>query len=108
MHNMHINFEWDENKNMLNQAKHEVSFEDAKTVLWDENAVLIPDPAHSADEERFILLGFDKSAKMLIVVHCYRLNGSIIRLISARKATKNEKKQYSAKMKEGESNERRV
>ncbi len=103
---MYMNFEWDDNKNILNQTKHGVSFEDAKTVFWDENAVLIPDPDHSGDEERFILLGFDRNAKMLVVVHCYRLNDSIIRLISARKATKNEKKQYRANKKEGESNER--
>ena len=88
-------FEWDSNKNKINIAKHSVSFEEAESVFYDDNALLIADPDHSEKEERFILLGFSKEANMLVVVHCYRNDDSIIRIISARKATKNEAGQYN-------------
>ena len=88
-------FEWDENKNILNRKKHRISFEEAETVFFDENALLIPDPDHSAEEERFILLGFSQRANMLVVCHCYRRQESVIRIISARKATLNEEKAYN-------------
>ena len=92
-----IRFEWDENKNSSNQKKHGVSFEEAQTVFYDENALLIDDPDHSQEEERFILLGFSHMANMLVVCHCYRQSDSVIRIISARKATKNEERAYSAR-----------
>ena len=91
---MNIRFEWDENKNASNIRKHGVSFEEAKTVFYDECAVMIPDPDHSETEERFILMGFSARARILIVCHCWRQQESVIRIISARKATTQEKKQY--------------
>lgn len=89
-----IQFEWDESKNISNQKKHKVSFQEAQTVFDDENARLIPDPDHSKIEDRFILLGFSSNLRMLVVVHCYRQNDEVIRIVSARKPTKNEEKQY--------------
>lgn len=87
-------FEWDKNKNIQNIKKHEVSFEEAVSVFYDENALLIPDPIHSSYEERFIILGYSFNKGLLVVCHCYRSNENIIRLISARKATKKERIQY--------------
>lgn len=87
-------FEWDENKNSINKKKHGVSFEEAKTVFYDENALVIDDPDHSEQEERFIILGNSNIANLLVVCHCYRESESVIRLISARKATKNETSVY--------------
>jgi uncharacterized DUF497 family protein len=89
-----ISFHWDENKNFINQRKHKISFEEAKTVFSDENARLISDPDHSQNEERFVLIGLSRSLKLLTVVHTYHQNEEIIRIISARKATKNESKYY--------------
>ncbi len=89
-----IHFIWDKKKNTTNQKKHGVSFEEAKTVFLDEYARLIPDPDHSNEEDRFILLGLSVHLRILIVSHCYRGEGKIIRIISARKANKSEKKQY--------------
>lgn len=88
-------FEWDENKNAINKKKHHVSFEEAQTVFEDENALVIDDPEHSEEEERFIILGFSLKANLLVVCHCYRASESVIRIISARKATTNEAKQYN-------------
>ena len=90
-----LQFEWDENKNAINRKKHHVSFEEAETVFYDSNAVLIPDPDHSEDEERFILLGFSVMARLLIVCHCCRGKDETIRIISARKATPFEARQYN-------------
>ena len=87
-------FEWDTRKNTTNLRKHDVSFEDAQTVFFDENAIEFDDPDHSTNEERFILLGLSQSLKVLVVCHCYREDESIIRIISARKATKKEQKVY--------------
>lgn len=87
-------FEWDEHKNSLNKQKHKISFEEAQTVFYDDEALLINDPEHSQDEERFIILGFSKQANLLVVCHCYRQTETVIRIISARKATKTESKQY--------------
>jgi len=87
-------FEWDETKDETNQTKHDVSFEEAQTVFFDERAIQFNDPDHSIDEERFLLLGFSQRLKVLVVCHCYRSNESIIRIISARKATKKEQKVY--------------
>ena len=89
-----LSFEWDENKNRINQAKHKVSFEEAQTVFYDERALVIDDPEHSQEEERFIILGMSARANLLIVCHCYRSSDSIIRIISARKATKTESSFY--------------
>ena len=68
----YIRFEWDENKNSSNIKKHGISFEEAKTVFYDENARLISDPDHSIEEERFIILGMSLNLKILIVVHTYK------------------------------------
>lgn len=89
-----INFSWDKNKAQTNLQKHKVSFEEAQTVFDDEDARLIFDPDHSENEDRFILLGYSKSSKILTVVHCYRDDEQNIRLISARKSTKDEESQY--------------
>ena len=89
-----ILFVWDENKNSINKQKHKISFEEASTVFYDENALLIDDPEHSESEERFIILGNSFSAHLLVVCHCYRESETVIRIISARKATKNETDQY--------------
>lgn len=89
-----IRFEWDENKNQINQTKHKISFDEAKTVFYDEEALVIDDPEHSEEEERFIILGLSYKTNLLVVCHCYRESDTVIRLISARKATKNETRQY--------------
>jgi uncharacterized DUF497 family protein len=87
-------FEWDEKKNRANRKKHGISFEEAQTVFADENALLIHDPDHSAGESRFVLLGLSLKLRILVVCHCYRKSDSIIRIISARRATRSEQKQY--------------
>jgi uncharacterized DUF497 family protein len=89
-----MHFEWDPQKDLTNQKKHGVSFAEASTVFEDVNALVISDPEHSEDEERFIILGFSLQANLLVVCHCYRASESVIRIISARKATKNETRQY--------------
>lgn len=89
-----INFEWDENKNEINKKKHGISFEEALTSFYDECALVIDDPEHSEQEDRFILLGVSDKANLLVVCHCYRESDTVIRLISARKATKTETRQY--------------
>lgn len=90
-----LRFEWDIAKNELNKRKHKISFEEAKTVFYDDNAILFDDPDHSIDEERFLILGISQTEKLCIVSHCYRDNENVIRIISARKATKNETKVYN-------------
>lgn len=90
-----MKFEWDDNKAQLNIEKHQITFEEASTVFYDEEAILFDDPDHSDDEERFNLLGFSSGANLLIVCHCVRGDNDIIRIISARKATKRESKQYT-------------
>ena len=89
-----INFEWDENKNIINQKKHKISFEEAMTVFYDDEALVIDDPEHSEEEERFIILGLSNKTNLLVVCHCYRKSDTVIRIISARKATATESKQY--------------
>ena len=89
-----IRFAWDENKNQINQKKHGISFDEAKTVFYDEEALIIDDPAHSQEEDRFLILGFSQRANLLVVCHCYRESDRVIRIISARKATRTEAKQY--------------
>ena len=89
-----LRFEWDERKAKANTKKHGVSFEEARSVFFDERARLIDDPDHSEDEERFILLGLSSSLRLLLVCHCYRSANNVIRIISARKATARESKSY--------------
>lgn len=90
-----ISFEWDEKKSQANLKKHNVTFEKAQTVFFDSNARMIFDSAHSSNEDRFILLGLSGAMRVLVVVHCCRNNSDDkIRIISARKATGKEQKQY--------------
>jgi uncharacterized protein len=89
-----IRFEWDEQKDKINQQKHGISFEEAESVFLDDYAVQFWDEEHSQDEERFLLLGLSSKMRILLVVHCFREEDAIIRIISARKATKNESKEY--------------
>lgn len=89
-----LRFEWDERKAAANVKKHGVSFEEAKSVFYDERAKLIADPDHSEDEDRFVLLGLSSALRLLVVCHCYRGNDGVIRFISARKATAKETKCY--------------
>ena len=89
-----LRFEWDERKATVNAKKHGVSFEEARSAFYDERARLIEDPDHSGAEERFILLGLSSSLRLLLVCHCYRSAGNVIRIISARKATIHETKSY--------------
>lgn len=89
-----IKFEWDENKNRTNQNKHGISFAEAQTVFYDDEALVIDDPEHSEEEERFIILGLSNKANLLVVCHCYRASETVIRIISARKATKTESQYY--------------
>ena len=89
-----IQFQWDNNKANINLKKHGVSFEEAKSVFWDENARVIHDPEHSKNEDRFLILGFSEALRILIVCHCCHEDEKIIRVISARKATSKEIKQY--------------
>jgi len=91
---LELSFEWDEKKNRANQKKHKVSFEEARTIFFDDNARLIDDPDHSKQEDRFVLLGISSLLRMLLVCHCYREEDKIIRIISARKAIKTEQAQY--------------
>lgn len=92
---MTIKFSWDENKAQSNYAKHNVSFEEAKSVFYDDKALLIDDPDHSEYEDRFIILGISRQSRILVVCHCYRDENKNIRIISARKATKKEQMEYS-------------
>ena len=87
--------EWDKRKASENMRKHGVTFEEAKSAFLDENARVIPDPEHSNDEDRFVLLGLSVRLRLLVVVHCYRQGEDLIRIISARKADPSERKQYS-------------
>jgi uncharacterized protein len=89
-----LSFEWDEHKSVVNAKKHGVSFEEAKSVFVDERARLIDDPDHSDDEDRFVLLGLSGALRLLLVCHCYRGDGNVIRIISARKASAQESKSY--------------
>ena len=89
-----IRFEWDPNKNEINKKKHKISFEEAQTVFYDTQALVIDDPDHSQEEERFIILGLSRKANLLVVCHCYRESDTVIRLISARKATATEAQYY--------------
>ena len=89
-----LRFEWDEQKESDNRRKHRVSFQEAETVFADENALLLADPDHSEEEDRYVLLGLSSRARILLVCHCYRAKESLIRIISARRADKRERAQY--------------
>ncbi len=90
-----ITYEWNGRKASENARKHGVSFDEAKSAFLDENARLIADDEHSDDEDRFILLGLSVQLRLLVVVHCYRESDNVIRIISARKADRIERRQYS-------------
>ena len=94
-----LRFEWDDHKNKVNSKKHKVLFEDAQTVFFDENAIQFYDPEHSENEDRFLLLGTSYKLSTLVVCHCFRQEETIIRIISARKADKEEAQFYWDKKK---------
>jgi uncharacterized DUF497 family protein len=89
-----LKFEWDRRKETANREKHGVSFLEAKTAFFDENARFMADPDHSEDEDRFILLGLSSRLRLLVVCHCYREDQGTIRIISARKASRSERRDY--------------
>jgi uncharacterized DUF497 family protein len=90
-----ISFSWDDRKNKANQKKHGVSFEEAETVFFDENAIEYFDPDHSEDEDRFLMLGLSYRLRILVVSYTLRKRGTEIRIISTKKATKKEQKEYT-------------
>jgi len=89
-----LRFEWDPTKSAANKRKHGVAFEEAESVFADDHALLIDDPDHSDAEDRFVLLGLSAKLRVLVVVHCYRQDDAIIRIVSARKATTPEQRRY--------------
>ena len=89
-----LTFEWDNRKNVANRRKHGVSFEEAQTVFYDDRAVLREDPDDEQEEDRFLLLGLSAGLKTLVVCHCYREADDVIRIISARKAHREERRDY--------------
>jgi len=95
----HLEFEWDNKKGKANAKKHGVSFDEARTVFYDEYAIQFFDPEHSESEDRFLLLGMSFKLKTLIVCHCFRQEEAVVRIISARKADKDEEQVYWSKRK---------
>jgi uncharacterized DUF497 family protein len=93
-----LRFDWDPRKAAANERKHGVSFDEATTVFLDDNALLIQDPDHSDDEDRFLLLGLSAHLRILVVCHCLRESGDVIRLVSARRANKAERDQYQKRI----------
>jgi uncharacterized DUF497 family protein len=89
-----LRFEWDDRKERANIGKHGVSFEEARTVFYDEYAIQFYDPDHSEDEDRFILLGMSLRLRTLVVCHCFREGDMVVRIISARKADRSEEDAY--------------
>jgi len=89
-----LRVEWDEGKSRVNRRKHGVSFDEGQSVFYDESAVEFYDDEHSEWEDRFLLLGLSSRLRLLLVCHCYRERESVIRVISARKATKSEARHY--------------
>ncbi len=94
VHMHELRFEWDEAKNRSNTRKRGVAFEEAQTVVLDDHAIRFYDPDHSGDEDRFLMLGISFRLRILIVCHCYRGSDRVIRIISARKATRSETVTY--------------
>jgi len=90
-----LRFTWDQKKNEANRKKHGVSFEEAQTVFFDENAIEFFDPDHSEEEDRFLLLGLSFRLRVLVVCNCHRESQGVIRLISARRATRKERSHYT-------------
>ncbi|MEA4859261.1 hypothetical protein SDC9_160680 [bioreactor metagenome] len=93
-----ISFVWDDNKAAANFKKHGISFDEAKTVFYDPNAIVISDPDHSLLEDRFVILGLSNRLSLLVVCHCYRENDEVIRIISARKAKTKETQTYEGEV----------
>jgi len=89
-----LRFEWDKRKEKANIKKHGVSFDEARTVFYDENAIQFFDPDHSKNEDRFILLGMSFKLRILVVCHCFRESETVARIISARKADGDEENEY--------------
>jgi uncharacterized DUF497 family protein len=89
-----MRFEWDPRKGAANRRKHGVTFEEAESVFFDDEAKLYDDPDHSADEERYLLLGLSVGLRVLVVAHCVRQRDEFIRIISARRATRAEAEVY--------------
>jgi len=89
-----LQFAWDNRKNKANTRKHSISFEEAQTAFYDEQAVVFFDPDHSNDEDRFVLLGISFKLRVLVVCHCFRESETVVRIISARKADKAEERDY--------------
>ncbi len=89
-----LRFEWDTAKAKTNVSKHGISFEEAKSVFYDDAAIEFYDDEHSDWEDRFLMLGFSAKRRILLICHCYRENDHVIRIISARKATKQEASNY--------------
>ena len=94
-----LHFQWDAEKNRQNQRKHGVTFEEAETVFSDDHGLLMSDPDHSEDEDRFILLGLSSALRALVVCHCYREGEDVVRIISARKANPSERGEYNRRWK---------
>lgn len=92
-----LRFEWDEAKDRDNQKKHGVSFAEAQSVFFDDEAREFPDPDHSAQEDRFIMLGRSFQLRVLVVCHCLRESASVIRIVSARKANAKERRSYTGR-----------
>ena len=89
-----LRFEWDPDKDRENRRKHGISFDEARTVFFDDRAVEFYDDEHSASEHRFLLLGLSAKLRILMICHCLREGGDLIRIISARRATRTEQRQY--------------
>ncbi len=87
-------FEWDDKKEKTNIKKHGISFDEASTAFYDENAIQFFDPDHSKEEDRFILLGISFKLRVLVVCHCFRKEETVVRIISARKADRGEEQEY--------------
>lgn len=94
-----LRFEWDAQKSTANQRKHGVSFEEARSVFYDDRAILVDDPDEDS-EDRFILLGLSAALRTLVVCHCYRSDDRVIRIISARKAHREERRDYERRWRE--------
>ena len=89
-----LRFKWDKKKEKINIKKHGISFEEANSVFYDEKAIQFFDPDHSEDEGRFILLGISFKLRIMVVCRCFRESETVVRLVSARKADKDEQKEY--------------
>jgi len=96
---MDLRFEWDARKAQGNLRKHHVSFEEAQVVFFDEHALLLDDPDEAGGEDRFVIMGLSAAPRILVVCHCLRAQGRVIRIISARKAGKAEQALYWARLK---------